>query len=163
MIERDAHRFWKDKGVTGAGLREQLLDVVNQLQKAKDKKLREFIALSTSLLKSICYESGIKWSAMGLNEHRYIDFISDPVNVIRAEPPPPEPPKAEGPVTGDLDPKILEKNFKKAELATALAEMQKSFVALQQQVNEEHPDPEDEEPTAGDINTDDPPEKTSTS
>lgn len=149
MIERDAHRFWKDKGVTGAGLREQLLDVVNQLQKAKDKKLREFIALSTSLLKSICYESGIKWSAMGLNEHRYIEFISDPVNVVRADPPPPPEEDPDKKDEDNQDPDMetdadrLFKDNKKQQLADQLAATNKRLADIEKMLLEQHPDAED--------------------
>ena len=144
MLEKDAHSFWKDKGVTGKGLLEQLSDITSKLLKAKGKRVRELIALHTSLLKSICYEEGIKWSSMGLNEHRFVDYLPEPQTLTRAEPPPPEP---EDKPTGDIDPKKLEKEYKKAELAEQLAEMKKKFDDMEKKLSEQHPDPDaNEEP-----------------
>lgn len=154
MIEIDAHRFWSEKGVTGAGLREQLAEVGANLLKAKGEKIRELIALTTSLLKAICYEESIKWSAMGLNEHKFVQYIPDPSTVIRSEPPTPDPDKDEEKTDPDIetDADRLFKDNKKQQLADQLAAMNKRFEKLEKMMEEKHTDPKppekDEPPEA---------------
>lgn len=120
MHERDAFLFWKDKGLTGNQLVDQLNANLQAFPKANKQRRRELLALSTSLLKAICYELGIKWAHMGLHEHRYVKEIPEPMGIKRAPPPAPKPDPKPEPIP---DTKQLMR-LKKEELAKKVKDLQ---------------------------------------
>lgn len=131
MNELDAYRYWQSQNVTGNALIKKVIGVLANYTKGNKIRKREILALSVSLIKAKCYEDGIKWSEMALSEHRFIKSIEELPAIIRKPPPPPKDPKKEPKKEEKKekspDPKQLEREFKKAELAKKVAELQEQL------------------------------------
>lgn len=73
MNERDCYHYWAEKGYTGEKLIARLKVVAGQIPKTLTaKSRRRRLAECTSLIKAMCYESGIRWAHMGLHEHTWM-------------------------------------------------------------------------------------------